>query len=89
VFFVDKEINIGALTPGPVKLARDIVYELIQEADSEHGEAVMTQSRVILEMPEAAFEKMRGKERFTEIGIAQGGVKQYLLQKALPTKTAK
>ena len=81
IFFVDKQINLAKLTPGPVKIARDIVYELVGETDATHGEAVMTQSRVIVEMPPAAFEQMPGKERFVEVGKAEGGAKQYLLKK--------
>ncbi|WP_454054060.1 hypothetical protein [Clostridium sp. Marseille-Q7071] len=80
------DIDIDSLSAGPVKIAKDVIYELIQEADMEHGECQFTQSRTILEMPQEAYEQMPEKDRLVEIGTTDTGTKQYLLRGASPKK---
>ncbi|WP_461614935.1 hypothetical protein [Clostridium sp. Marseille-QA1073] len=76
------EGDIDNLSAGPVKIAKDVIYELIQEADMEHGEYQLTQSQTILEMPQEAYEQMPEKDMFVEIGTTDTGNKQYLLRGA-------
>ena len=85
VSLLDKEIGLRNIITGPMRAAREVIYEL-HEADAEHGSAEIKQSRLILEMPEEAFEKLPEKERFLEIPTKNRGVKRYLL-KETPRKS--
>ncbi len=85
VSLLDKEIDLRNIITGPMRAAREVIYEL-HEADAEHGSAEIKQSRLILEMPEEAFEKLPEKERFLEIPTKNRGVKRYLL-KETPRKS--
>ncbi|WP_461614934.1 hypothetical protein [Clostridium sp. Marseille-QA1073] len=82
----EDDIGIHSLSAGPVKIANDVIYELVQEADMEHGECQITQSRTILEMPQEAYEQMPEKDRFVEVGTTDTGSKQYLLRGSSPKK---
>ena len=81
--FAGNEIKIRNLKPGPIKIAKDIVYERVQEADAEHGEAVVRRDWVILEMPKDAYDRMPEKDLLVEVGTAGTGAKQYLLNTAV------
>ena len=85
VSLLDKQIGLRNIITGPVRAAREVIYELY-EADAKHGSAEIKQSRLILEMPEEAFEKLPEKERFLEIPTESRGVKRYLL-KETPRKS--
>ncbi len=78
--FILKELGIATLSGGPVKVANDVIYELIQEADAEHGKCEITQSRVIIELPQKVYDQLPGKDKFVEIGTTKTGAKQYLLK---------
>ena len=84
--FMGKDLGLGNLPGGPIKVARDVIYELIQEADTEHGKCEITQSRVIVEMPKKVYELWPEKDRFVEIGTTKTGDKQYLLKENQPKK---
>ena len=79
---VDPQFKLDTSVSGPVKIAREVIYELIEEANSEHGKCELTQTRVIVEMSEQTYRQMPGKENFVDLGTAGAGtnMKQYLLK---------
>jgi hypothetical protein len=71
-------LGIQNLSIQPLKIAVDIIYERVQDADVEYGECDLRQSRVVVEMTEAAYNQVPAKENFVEIGTGPSGEKQYL-----------
>ena len=80
-----EQLGIAGLAGKPLKVAYDVIYERVQEADAEHGEANLTQSRVIVEMPDETYQAVPSKENFTVLGTTKAGVKQYLWQGSTPS----
>ena len=76
-------VGADALSVGPMRLVRDVIYELVEASDIDQGVQETKESRVLLEASEGAYDRMLRKDLFAEVGTTKSGAKRYVLRKPL------